>query len=85
MTVVNRFDAWWLTSTGLDLPDWLTYIVGSAAVAGQVVVQKLTKNGFTNTGAAELQYAVQDEAVLANIWREVTERGWPMHTGDHER
>ncbi|WNM68792.1 holin [Gordonia phage Soos] len=74
--------AWWLTSTGIGLPEWLTYIVGAGAVVGQGIVAKTTKNGFTNKGAADLQYAVQDETVLAAIWDQVVAQGYPMHSGE---
>lgn len=73
--------AWWLTSTGLDMPTWLTYLVGAGAVVGQGIVTKLTKNGFTNKGAADLQYAVQDESVLTAIWDQVVQKDWPVHSG----
>lgn len=73
--------AWWLTSTGVGLPVWLTYVVGAGAVVGQGVVTKLTKNGFTNKGAADLQYAVQDQNVLSQIWQQVVDQGYPMHSG----
>jgi len=56
--------AWWITSTGVDLPVWATWIVGVVLVAGQVVGVRMTKNGVTRSTERDLDEAAHDPTIL---------------------
>lgn len=72
----------YLVAQGTELPQWVTLAVGVLGFLGTVVGVKNTKNGFTYQGAAQLQQAVLDPAVLATVQRTLAQEPFPGHVAE---
>ena len=80
-TLAATIATYYLTA-GTDVPQWLTIVIGVLGFAGTLIGVKNTKNGFTYQGAAQVQQAVLDPAVLGTVQRVLAQEPFPDHVSE---
>lgn len=65
-----------------NAPTWVQYILPILGMIGTVIGVKNTKNGFTYQGAAKVQQAILDPAVLATVQKTLAQEPFPTHMAD---
>ena len=71
-----------LATQETGVPSWMTFVVAAVGFLGTVVGVKNTKNGLTYQGAAQVQQAVLDPAVLGTVQRVLAQEPYPMQLAE---
>lgn len=67
---------------GTAVPQWLTLVIAGIGFVATTIGVKNTKNGFTYQGAAKVQQAILDPAVLATVQKTLAQEPFPVHAAE---
>lgn len=82
LTTLAASMATFYVTQGTEVPQWLTIVIAVVGFVGTIIGVKNTKNGFTYQGAAQVQQAILDPAVLGTVQRVLASEPFPIHVAE---